>query len=561
MPKRWERELRRLGEVPAPTERIHARSTRPSEPSSPMPPARQRVVAGVVAFGAFIAAAALFGWQAFSGGGSPAQPAIADDWPVATVTLSSDDSGKSAVLSVGGRTQGGVFGSSTSPDEDYPYRWSNPVIDRAIAVPIGAELRLDGDVRIKEILFGDADELDAGRGPDSGPISSEQPTFEEPYFPVQDQPRREYWKVFGTWADGSVLDVYFEVRWVEPRVDLSDTSVDIVVTRETLEADLLYGGQRRGTMGEGSYGGMSVIGEWAGYYADTLYFPVAAGSTINVVGDDLESWTARIEDRQGPESVESLASIPGALGPTTLRLSVVWGDGTGSFRFPIEIVEPSVATDDVTEKVQLRLSEGLPGATLEYEGMEQVGITSEPFLVVDMYDGHPLPDRSVDDFPYLIQVPPGTEFEVSKVPELDGYTWWPQRSADSDAHAIPGRLGPQVFILRVSLDDDTSYDVSFGVDVVDSPSDGRLTVNDVLGCQPALRFHYTSDLVTTLPVGESYIGANLEGVELDDRVAPMDGEAGDPWGAWSIARDGVTIAWVDYGSLSGVACEGSGIGG
>lgn len=60
MPKRWEQELRRLGDVPAPTERIHARSTRPSEPhpSDGMPPTRQRVLAGVVAFGVFIAAGA-----------------------------------------------------------------------------------------------------------------------------------------------------------------------------------------------------------------------------------------------------------------------------------------------------------------------------------------------------------------------------------------------------------------------------------------------------------------------------------------------------------------------
>jgi hypothetical protein len=60
MPKRWEQELRRLGDVPAPTERIRARSTRPSEPrqGDGMPPTRQRVLAGVVAFGVFIAAGA-----------------------------------------------------------------------------------------------------------------------------------------------------------------------------------------------------------------------------------------------------------------------------------------------------------------------------------------------------------------------------------------------------------------------------------------------------------------------------------------------------------------------
>jgi len=346
MPKRWERELHRLSDVPAPIDDIRARSERPSAGhAASLPPARQRVVAGVVAFGVFLAAAA-FGWQAFSGGeGAPAGPAIDGDWPAATITLTSDGSGKSASLSIGGRTQRGEFGASTSPDEPYPYVWSNPQIGRAIAVPIGAELRVDGDVHIKEVLYGNADELDAGKAPDSGPISSEQPTFREPYFPVQDQTRREYWKLFGTWADGSVLDVYFEVRWVEPRVDLTDTSVDIVLAPETLEAELLYGGQRLGTMGDGSYGGMSVILEWVGYDADTVYFPVAAGSTIDVVGDDLESWTTRVERRQGAESFEAIDRIPDAMGPTTLRLSVVWGDGSGTFRFPVEIVEPRSTTD------------------------------------------------------------------------------------------------------------------------------------------------------------------------------------------------------------------------
>ena len=708
MPKRWEQELRRLGDVPAPTERIHARSTRPSEPrqGDGMPPTRQRVIAGVVAFGVFIAAAA-FGWQAFSGGGSPAQPGVAHDWPVATVTLSSGEAGPSAVLSIGGRVQEGVFGTSTSADEEYPYRWSNPPIDQAIAVPIGAELRLDGDVQIKEILFGDADELDAGRGPDSGPISSEQPTFEEPYFPVQDRPRREYWKLFGTWADGAVLDVYFEVRWVEPRVDLSDTSVDIVVTPDTLEADLLYGGQRRGTMGDGSYGGMDVTLEWAGYDADTLYFPVAAGSTINVVGDDLESWTARSERRQGPVQVGTIDRFPDVLGLTTLRLSVVWGGGTGSFHFPIEIVEPQASDDETevaapilesvpprsfdeetldgrkldpsdfqqgaiiavawatwcdpcrrtlneiqhwtevsrltptaigivessdadrarqmardlditfptviaetdrgrwgievlpsvwvmapdgtvvaqragsigqdwladavyeatfgeapsssspTERVHLVVSEGLPGVTIEYGGWEQIGITSEPWFQDDPYDGHPLPDLSPDDFPYLVQVPAGSEFTVSSMKAGDGYTWAPQRPEASEGkQVIPSRLGPQVFYLRVGLKDGTNYDVAFGLDVVESPSEHELTGTRVMGCGPAFPFHYTSSLVRTVPAGEQRITANLAGLEPSDRVAPMDGNTDEPWGPWLVARDGVTIAWIDYGSLSGVSCEG-----
>lgn len=59
MPKRWERELQRLAGVPAPLEEIRSRSTHPSNgpaPNNGLPPMGQRVLAGIVAFGVFIAA-------------------------------------------------------------------------------------------------------------------------------------------------------------------------------------------------------------------------------------------------------------------------------------------------------------------------------------------------------------------------------------------------------------------------------------------------------------------------------------------------------------------------
>ena len=74
MPKRWERELQRLGDVPAPLEEIRSRSTHPSpgsEPTNGLPPTRQRVVAGIVALG--VAAAGLgFGYAAFRQDGTAA---------------------------------------------------------------------------------------------------------------------------------------------------------------------------------------------------------------------------------------------------------------------------------------------------------------------------------------------------------------------------------------------------------------------------------------------------------------------------------------------------------
>ena len=59
MPRRWERELRTLQNVPAPLERIRDRVARGAEgPAHDLPPHRQRIVAGLVAVVVFLAAGA-----------------------------------------------------------------------------------------------------------------------------------------------------------------------------------------------------------------------------------------------------------------------------------------------------------------------------------------------------------------------------------------------------------------------------------------------------------------------------------------------------------------------
>ncbi len=378
MRERWQRELLRLGDIETPVQRIRSRSDRlPHAEGAREPSNLQRIAAGVLAFAVFLAAAA-FGWRAFTRESASGQ--IDGRWPVATIELSNRGDQRSATLSSGDYVQVGEFGTSSSPDESYPYRWHNPSVGGPIDIPLGTEIRVVGDVEIREILFGDAEQLDAGRGPDSGPISSDQPTFEGPYFPVSDRLEREYWKLFGTWADGSVLDVYFEVRWVEPDVDLTDTSVDIIVTPGTFRADLLYGGQRTLGGGSGSYGNMILTAEWSGPGPDTVYFPVAAGSSIDVTGKDLESWSLGV----GPGDAESadvqVDHVPDRLGPTTLYLSVRWGRGEATLRFWIEVVPPASAAEASTDPIRFEESDGWFTASTAGRGVPATAwIATRPF--------------------------------------------------------------------------------------------------------------------------------------------------------------------------------------
>jgi hypothetical protein len=247
-------------------------------------------------------------------------------------------------------------------------------------------------------------------------------------------------------------------------------------------------------------------------------------------------------------------------GRYVLQVEAAWEGGIkATFAFSLELVRSTGFTE--TDRVEFTISEGLPGAVLRVGGAEQVGITGEPWTVSDPYDGHAFPEVAVRDFPYLIQVRPGSPFTVSAPESLDGYTWWPQLPRDSDGgQIVPSRPGPQVFFLRVGLREGEGFDVAFGIDVTESPDPEGVRLNDLLGCWPQRRFEF-SEKVVLEPAGSSFIEVNIAGIRSADAVAPLGGEVERGWGPWLVFRDAVTIAWIDYRSLAGVACEGSGIGG
>jgi hypothetical protein len=348
VPERWERELRKLRGVEMQEPSVRERIER--GPTARRQPGRERLVAAIVAFAVFGAAGA-FAWGALSPSGTSGPVFGPGSWPVATVSLGSGPEGKSATLSVEGSTQVGVFGVATSPDEPYPYAWVNPTLPtlaQPLPMPMGSELDLEGDVTIKELLYGDAQQLDEGAGPDSGPIWADQPDFSEPYFlPWDEESERTYLKFFGTWADGSVLDVYFEVVFVAPDVDQSDRTADIVVTPEPMGAVFLYGGQRSpmGIEG-GTYGNMSIVGDFAGFDEGAIVAKVPAGTPFEIDGEHLVDASVRAGNLPFGEGGHPLdGAVPADPGRYVLRLEVTWDGGSATFLHQIEVVEARTARE------------------------------------------------------------------------------------------------------------------------------------------------------------------------------------------------------------------------
>jgi hypothetical protein len=73
MPPRWEQQLHRLRDAEVPLERVRDRAQQPPRPGSPLPPTRERVIAGVVAVTIVVGVVA-FAWWAFSPAGHRTAP-------------------------------------------------------------------------------------------------------------------------------------------------------------------------------------------------------------------------------------------------------------------------------------------------------------------------------------------------------------------------------------------------------------------------------------------------------------------------------------------------------
>jgi hypothetical protein len=85
--------------------------------------------------------------------------------------------------------------------------------------------------------------------------------------------------------------------------------------------------------------------------------------------------------------------------------------------------------------------------------------------------------------------------------------------------------------------------------------------SDALDCDAPHREAFGGPHGRVLPGDSAYIYANLPGITPLHDVVQVTFED-EPWmGLWHVIRDGSVVAVVDYGSLDGEACQGSGVAG
>lgn len=99
--------------------------------------------------------------------------------------------------------------------------------------------------------------------------------------------------------------------------------------------------------------------------------------------------------------------------------------------------------------------------------------------------------------------------------------------------------------------------VVVATDVTPLPADAT----DALDCDTRHRESFGGPRVRVLPGGSAYITGNLPGIARDDEVVQVTFRNSEWEGFWHVVREGSVVAVVDFGSLDGVACQGSGVAG
>lgn len=518
MPERWERELEKLNDVDAPVS-TRARIAEGSHGEGvPPPPGRsQRVVAGVVAFAVFGGALA-FALGAFrDGDGTTVVDQGLSDAVV--VTLLAERTGPTATMNVDGEVADG-YGSSTCWEQEPGVVGCSDVVGPSFTVE--DLIRLDAGRAL--VIEGDADRWTAELA--AFPIDDYEHVMDVPFEDrvgmVPDEPGRYVLVISATWSRGD-RQFFFPVRIVPPRGSPTPASDALVAALRAPEdgsmpgLTLSYGPRKREYYAQG--------GAWPGVNGFTLPLfsfpdPLIPGDPLRIEGDasSVEGELVVVQDGSlSDETIrldltEGVADLPTEAGFYELRLTGTWSRGTAAYFVRIQIGELEPA---------------------------------EP---------SPLPS-----------VEPGVVPEAIGVGEGDAIKALAQAGYEVRSEYVP--TGGVTAGIVVSLDPSpgTALDPGSTVHLVVSGTtvalDGYLTD---LACPAGDMMPFAHTGVAVLePAGESYIRVNVSGIQPSDAIVQVLAEPNDDVGRgiWNLERTGQVLAVIDWETLQGIACRGSGVGG
>jgi hypothetical protein len=290
-------------------------------------------------------------------------------------------------------------------------------------------------------------------------------------------------------------------------------------------------------------------------------FQAPVGTPIVVAGDFATvNVSTRVNGDQVPGSSDEVPALE-AGSILTLGYEVTWDDGSEASLWLLLTVQD---TGSVTEEPGIVVwiyglgerSTEVPIITMTYGGETKRGCTEAfDWTLPDgtrideaAGGGGSLPLCSPDP---LFRVPPGIPITVEVPTAIEMFVTRTTTPLNGGIHGF----GASVTWPSGRGD----FTVTF--EVVGSPSDHDIE----LDCAEEDRIAFTTpDGPRILPGGSAYIRGNMEGFLQTDVIEQMtrSNAGSSEWdGVWQVVRDGSVIAAVEYGTLGGVACLGSGIGG
>jgi heat shock protein HslJ len=320
MTERWQREVRKLGTVEPERDAWNRAATR-APGGDGLPPPRQRVVAGVVAFGVFFAAAS-FGWLALQPT-AERTPGEVTEGTEARVTLRVGTEGSDtypvATLKVDGVIHVGRAMSYVWDGASNPMPWLEPPYRARdfVTIELPAVVSLAGDADWADARLHPPDSFLSGEGQELGRLEMPQP--------IDVAPGRYVMEIRGHWRQHGNPSFYFPIEIVEAPADgaistLAGTEWRLTaIDRVPIDED----GDRLGGASvefkENMFGGWSGCNSFFGKYeSDGSSFSVdgIGGTEVGPCSGE-EAWFARLGSAESWTSDGSTLTVSGPAGSFT----------------------------------------------------------------------------------------------------------------------------------------------------------------------------------------------------------------------------------------------------